>query len=39
MDGPRFDALAKAWSTTRPRRALLKGLAGASVPASSPVAG
>jgi hypothetical protein len=28
MDGPRFDALAKAWSTTRPRRSLLKGLAG-----------
>jgi hypothetical protein len=28
MDGPCFDALAKAWSTTRPRRALLKGLAG-----------
>ena len=28
MDGPRFDALAKAWSTTRPRRALLKGVAG-----------
>ena len=28
MDGSRFDALARAWSTTRPRRALLKGLAG-----------
>ena len=28
MDGPCFDALAKAWSTTRPRRSLLKGLAG-----------
>jgi hypothetical protein len=28
MDGLQFDALAKAWSMTRPRRALLKGLAG-----------